>query len=64
LNILNLYSRSGNIGGIFGGSKALRKTPVSVREEYDVRIEDGNRQGAAGTDKIKGFVVFVNNANG
>ncbi len=43
---------------------ALRKTPMSVGEEYDVRIEGVNRQGAAGTDKIKGFVVFVNNANG
>lgn len=63
MNILNFYSRSGNIGGIFGGSKALRKTPMSVGEEYDVRI-GVNRQGAAGTDKIKGFVVFVNNANG
>jgi len=55
--------RSGNRGGSFGGSKALRKTPISVGEEYNVKIEDVSRQGNAGIAKIEGFIIFVNNAS-
>jgi predicted RNA-binding protein with TRAM domain len=53
---------SGNRSGSFGGTKAVRKTPVSVGEEYNVKIEDMSRQGNAGVAKIEGFVIFVNNA--
>ncbi len=53
------HERSGNKGGRFGGSKAP-KTPVSVGEEYNVKIEDVSRQGK-GVAKIEGFVILVNN---
>jgi predicted RNA-binding protein with TRAM domain len=53
---------SGYRGDRFGGTKALRKTPVSFGEEYDVKIEDMSRQGNEGVAKIEGFVIFVNNA--
>ncbi|HEX9319917.1 MAG TPA: TRAM domain-containing protein [Nitrososphaeraceae archaeon] len=53
------YERSGNRGGRFGGPKAP-KTPVSVGEEYKVKIEDLSRQGK-GVAKIDGFVILVNN---
>jgi hypothetical protein len=49
LNILEPYGRSGYIGGIFGGSKAPSKTPVSVGEDFDVM-----RQRC----KIKGCIVW------
>jgi len=45
-----------------GVIEALRKTPVSVVEEYNVKIENVSRQGNAGIAKIDGFVIFVNNA--
>lgn len=54
------YNRSGKKGGSFGGSKALKKTPISVAEEYRVEIEDVSRKGNAGIAKIGGFVIFVN----
>jgi predicted RNA-binding protein with TRAM domain len=47
-------------GGRFGGSKAP-KNPVSIGEEYKVKIEDVSRQGN-GVAKIEGFVILVNNA--
>jgi predicted RNA-binding protein with TRAM domain len=53
------YKKSGNRGGRFGGSKAP-KTPVSVGEEYKVKIEDVCRQGK-GVAKIEGFVILVDN---
>jgi predicted RNA-binding protein with TRAM domain len=56
------HERSGNRGGRFGGSKAP-KTPISVGEEYNVKIEDVSRQGNAGIAKIEGLVIFVNNAS-
>ena len=56
------HERSGNRGGRFGGSKAP-KAPISVGEEYNVKIEDVSRQGNAGIAKIEGFVIFVNNAS-
>ena len=40
-------------------SKAL-KTPLSVGEEYNVKIEEMSRQGM-GVAKIDGFVILVNN---
>jgi TRAM domain-containing protein len=54
------YDRGGKKGGSFGGSKALKKTPISVAEEYRVNIEDVSRKGNAGIAKIDGFVIFVN----
>ena len=42
-----------------GGSKAP-KTPLSVGEEYNVKIEEMSRQGM-GVAKIDGFVILVNN---
>jgi predicted RNA-binding protein with TRAM domain len=54
------YNKSGKKGGSFGGSKALKKTPISVAEEYRVNIEDVSRKGNAGIAKIGGFVIFVN----
>jgi predicted RNA-binding protein with TRAM domain len=54
---------SGNRGGSFGGSKSLRKTPISVREAYNIKIKDVNRQANAGIDKIEDFVNFVSNAS-
>ena len=54
---------SGNRGGGFGGSKSLRKTPISVREVYNVKIEDVNRQANTRIDKIEDFVNFVGNAS-
>ena len=53
------YEKSRNRGGRFGGPKAP-KTPVSVGEEYKVKIEDVSRQGK-GVAKIEGFVILVNN---
>ena len=53
------YKRSEIRGGRFGGSKAP-KNPVSVGEEYMVKIEDVSRQGK-GVAKIEGFVIIVNN---
>jgi predicted RNA-binding protein with TRAM domain len=51
--------RCGDRGGWFGGSKAPAKTPMSVGEEYNVKIEDVNN----GIDKIEDFVNFVSNAS-
>jgi predicted RNA-binding protein with TRAM domain len=48
-------------GGRFGGSKAP-KNPVSVGEEYKVKIEDVSRQGK-GVAKIEGFVILVDNTS-
>ena len=45
--------RCGDRGGWFGGSKAPVKTPMSVGEEYYVKIED----------VIEDFVNFVSNAS-
>ncbi len=56
------HERNENKGNRFGGSKAP-KTPISVGEEYNVKIEDVSRQGNAGIAKIEGFVIFVNNAS-
>lgn len=53
------YERNINRSGRFGGPKAP-KTPVSVGEEYKVKIEDVSRQGK-GVAKIEGFVILVNN---
>jgi predicted RNA-binding protein with TRAM domain len=53
------HERSENKGNRFGGSKAP-KTPVSVGEEYNVKIEEISRQGM-GVAKIEGFVILVNN---
>ena len=53
---------SGNRGGGIGGSKSLRKTPISVREVYNIKIKDVNRQANAGIDKIE-FVNFVSNTS-
>jgi predicted RNA-binding protein with TRAM domain len=55
--------RCGDRGGWFGGSKARAKTPMSVGEEYSVKIEDVNRQTNNGIDKIEDFVNFVSNAS-
>jgi predicted RNA-binding protein with TRAM domain len=55
------YNKSRKRGSSFGGSKALKKTPISVAEEYIVNIEDVNKNGDAGVAKIGGFVIFVNN---
>jgi predicted RNA-binding protein with TRAM domain len=55
------YNKSRKKGGSFGGSKALKKTPISVAEEYRVDIEDVSRKGNAGIAKIGGFVIFVDN---
>src|SRR5213593_4777254 len=61
MQVSKRYERSGNRGGRFGGSKAP-KTPVSVGEEYKVKIEDVSRQGK-GVAKIEGFVILVNNTS-
>lgn len=53
------YNKSVKKGGSFGGSKALKKTPISVAEEYMVNIEEVSRKGNAGIAKIGGFVIFV-----
>lgn len=53
------YERNDSKGNRFGGSKAP-KTPVSVGEEYNVKIEEMSRQGM-GVAKIDGFVILVNN---
>ncbi len=53
------YERNESKGNRFGGSKAP-KTPVSVGEEYNVKIEEMSRQGM-GVAKIEGFVILVNN---
>ena len=45
------------------GSKAPTKTPMSIGEEYDVKVEDVNRQANIGIGKIEDFVNFVNNAS-
>ena len=52
--------RCGDRGGWLGGSKARAKTPMSVGEEYNVKIEEMSRQGM-GVAKIDGFVILVNN---
>ena len=54
--------RCGDRGGGFG-SKALTKTPMSIGEEYDVKVEDVNRQANVGIVKIEDFGNFVNNAS-
>ena len=51
----------GDRGGGFG-SKTSTNTPMSI-EEYDVKIEDVNRQANIGIGKIEDFVNFVSNAN-
>ena len=56
-------NRCGDRGGWFGGSKAPAKTPMSVGEEYNVKIEDVNRQANNGIDKIEVFVNFVSKAS-
>ena len=53
------HERNEKKGNRFGGSKAP-KTPVSVGEEYNVKIEEMSRQGM-GVAKINGFVILVNN---
>ena len=53
------HERNESKGNRFGGSKAP-KTPVSVGEEYNVKIEEMSRQGM-GVAKIDGFVILVNN---
>ncbi len=55
--------RCGDRGGEFGGSKAPTKTPMSVGEEYNVKIKDVNRQANIGIDKIEDFVNFVSNTS-
>ena len=55
--------RCGDRGGWLGGSKAHAKTPMSVGEEYNVKIEDVNRQANNGIDKIEDFVNLVSNAS-
>ena len=55
--------RCGDRGGWLGGSKAPAKTPMSVGEEYNVKIEDVNRQANNGIDKIEDFVNFVSNTS-
>ncbi len=52
------HERTEKKGNPFGGSKAP-KTPVSVGEEYIVKIEEMSRQGM-GVAKIDGFVILVN----
>lgn len=53
------HERNEKKGNRFGGSNAP-KTPVSVGEEYNVKIEEMSRQGM-GVAKIEGFVILVNN---
>ena len=53
------HERNEKKGNRFGGAKAP-KTPVSVGEEYNVKIEEMSRQGM-GVAKIEGFVILVNN---
>ena len=53
------HERNQKKGNRFGGPKAP-KTPVSVGEEYNVKIEEMSRQGM-GVAKIDGFVILVNN---
>jgi predicted RNA-binding protein with TRAM domain len=55
--------RCGDRGGWLGGSKARAKTPMSVGEEYNVKIEDVNRQAKNGIDKIEDVVNLVSNAS-
>jgi predicted RNA-binding protein with TRAM domain len=55
--------RCGDRGGEFGGSKAPTKTPMSVGEEYNVKIKDVNRQANIRIDKIEDFVNFVSNTS-
>jgi predicted RNA-binding protein with TRAM domain len=59
LNGPRRHERNEKKGNRFGGSKAP-KTPVSVGEEYNVKIEEMSRQGM-GVAKIDGFVILVNN---
>jgi predicted RNA-binding protein with TRAM domain len=54
--------RCGDRGGGFG-SKAPTKTPMSIEEEYDVKVEDVKRQANIGIGKIEDFVNFVSNAS-
>jgi predicted RNA-binding protein with TRAM domain len=54
--------RCGDRGGGLG-SKAPTKTPMSIGEEYDVKVEEVNRQANIGIGKIEDFVNFVNNAS-
>ena len=56
-------NRCGDRGGEFGGSKAPTKTPMSVGEEYNVKIKDVNRQANIGIEKIEDFVNFVSNTS-
>ncbi len=58
MNTLDPYGRSGYTGGIFEGSKAPSKTPVSVGEDYNVMVKDVMRQRAEGRGKIKGCIVW------
>jgi predicted RNA-binding protein with TRAM domain len=51
--------RCGDRGGWLGGSKARAKTPMSVGEEYNVKIEDVNRLANNGIDKIEDLVNFA-----
>ena len=53
------HERNKKKGNRFGGPKTP-KTPVSVGEEYNVKIEEMSRQGM-GVAKIDGFVILVNN---
>ena len=53
------HERNEKKGNRYGGLKAP-KTPVSVGEEYIVKIEEMSRQGM-GSAKIDGFVILVNN---
>ena len=55
--------RCGDRDGEFSGSKAHTKTPMSVGEEYNVKIKDVNSQANIGIDKIEDFVNFVSNAS-
>ena len=55
--------RCGDRGGWFGGSKAPAKTPMSVGEEFNVKIKDVNRRENIGIDKIEDFVNFVSNTS-
>lgn len=55
--------RCGDRSDWLGGSKARAKTPMSVGEEYNVKIEELNSQANNGIDKIEDFVNFVSNAS-
>ena len=54
--------RCGDRGGGFG-SKAPTKTPLSIGEEYNLKIEDVNRHANIGIGKIEDFVNLVSNAS-